>query len=130
MTFVSGGKMSKKNVVVIDDCKLTLAIARDILESAGYEVFTAESGIEANVYIYAKPGPDLILIDVVMPMLQGDKKVQLLKVREATRSIPVLLMSSKQEAELSRLAASSGADGYITKPLQRERLLQAVEAVL
>jgi two-component system, OmpR family, alkaline phosphatase synthesis response regulator PhoP len=48
-----------QRIVVIDDCKLTLAIARDILEEAGFEVFTAESGIDANAIIYGTTRPDL-----------------------------------------------------------------------
>ncbi|PLY07717.1 MAG: two-component system response regulator [Desulfuromonas sp.] len=116
-----------KRVILIDDCKLTLAMARDILEPAGYEVLTAESGIEANQHIYATPPPDLIMIDVVMPMLQGDRKVKLLKDRETSAKIPVLLMSSKSLDELEVLVRESGADGYMQKPLRPQNLLQAVE---
>ncbi len=115
-----------KRIVVIDDCRLTLTMARDILEEAGYEVLTAESGIEANEHIYASPPPDLILIDVVMPMLQGDRKVKLLKDRHTSARIPVLLMSSKSIEELERLVAESGADGYMQKPLRPENLLNTI----
>jgi len=116
-----------KRIIIIDDCKLTLTMARDILEEAGYEVLTSESGIEANQHIYATPPPDLILIDVVMPMLQGDRKVKLLKDRHTSARIPVLLMSSKSNEELERLVHESGADGFMQKPLRPQTLLSTVE---
>lgn len=122
--------MPVKRVVVIDDSLLVLAVAADALKSAGYEVVTTDSGIEANQYIFAMRKPDLILIDVMMPLLNGDRKVRLLKERESSRSIPVLLMSSKPREELAEIARASGADGYILKPFDRESLLREVERYL
>ena len=116
-----------KRIVVIDDCKLTLAFVRDILESAGFSVVTSETGIEANRHIYGSQLPDLILIDVVMPMLPGDRKVRLLRRHEESRGIPIVLMSTKQEPELRELARYSGADGYICKPLKRNAVLREVK---
>lgn len=116
--------MPMRRIVVIDDCKLTLAVARDILEGAGFEVFTAESGIDANIIIYGAARPDLILLDVEMPMLRGDRKVQLLKKSASSRDIPVILMSHKPAAELAELARACGADGYLVKPLCEDFLLE------
>ena len=112
-----------QRIVVIDDCKLTLAIVRDILEEAGFEVFTAESGIDANTIIYGTTRPDLILLDVEMPMLRGDRKVQLLKKSALSRDIPVILISHRPAAELADLARSCGADSYFVKPLRKDALL-------
>lgn len=122
--------MSAKRVVVIDDSKLVLAMATDVLEGAGYEVYTADSGIEANRHIYSSHRPDLILIDVMMPMLNGDRKVRLLKERESSRDIPILLMSTKPQEELEVLARTSGADGYVLKPFNGPSLIQQVERIL
>jgi len=118
--------MKKKRIVVIDDCTLTRTILKDILEESGYDVVTASSGIEANPFIFAVPSPALMIIDVEMPMLNGDRKVRLLKEREASRAIPVLLISAKTETELERLVANSGAEGYLQKPVNKEILLQKV----
>jgi CheY-like chemotaxis protein len=118
--------MPMQRIVVIDDCKLTLAIARDILEEAGYEVFTAESGIDANGIIYGSARPDLILLDVEMPMLRGDRKVQLLKRSESSRDIPVVLISHRPAADLAELARACGADSYLVKPLRKDSLLEHV----
>ena len=122
--------MTRKRIVVIDDSKLVLAIATEALESAGYEVLATDSGIEANQYIYASRRPDLILIDVMMPLLNGDRKVRLLKERESSRHIPVILMSTKATNELQQLARESGADGFIQKPFNESSLVRQVESIL
>ena len=122
--------MAIKRVVVIDDSKLVLAVAADALQGAGYEVVTADSGIEANRHIYSSRRPDLILIDVMMPMLNGDRKVRLLKERESSRNIPILLMSTKPREELEILARNSGADGYVLKPFDDNSLIRQVESIL
>ncbi|PLX83844.1 MAG: two-component system response regulator [Desulfuromonas sp.] len=120
-----------KRIVVIDDSELVLAIASEALEQAGFEVFTAGSGIEANSIIYSPMRrPDLILLDVMMPMLNGDRKVRLLKEREASRHIPVLLMSTKPAEELEGLARSSGADGFLRKPFTALSLTRRVRQAL
>jgi DNA-binding response OmpR family regulator len=122
--------MSRKRVVVIDDSRLVLAMAADTLEGAGFEVITTESGIEANQHIYAARRPDLILIDVMMPLLNGDRKVRLLKERESSRQIPVLLMSTKPAGEMESLMQTCGADGYVLKPFDDGTLLKQVRRFL
>lgn len=122
--------MAAKRCLIVDDSPLVLAMASDALKKAGYEVFTADFGMEANKYIYGDPPPDIILIDVMMPMLSGDQKVKLLKQRESSRHIPILLISSKSDDELRELVESSGADGYVRKPFSPEDLVQKVSRAL
>jgi CheY-like chemotaxis protein len=122
--------MTQKRIVVIDDSKLVLAIATEALEGAGFEVLATDSGIEANQFIYSSRRPDLILIDVMMPLLNGDRKVRLLKERESSRHIPVILMSTKARDELEQLTRESGADGYIQKPFDEASLVQQVDRIL
>jgi CheY-like chemotaxis protein len=120
----------QKRIVVIDDSKLVLAVATEALEGAGFEVLATDSGIEANQFIYSSRRPDLILIDVMMPLLNGDRKVRLLKERESSRHIPVILMSTKTRDELEQLTRESGADGYIQKPFDEASLVQQVDRIL
>lgn len=122
--------MASKRIVVIDDSKLVLAVAADALEAAGYEVITTDSGIDANRYIYSNRRPDLILIDVMMPLLNGDRKVRLLKQREASSQIPIVLMSTKPREELAELTRDSGADGFIQKPFDERSLVHQVKQLL
>ncbi len=122
--------MASQRIIVIDDSKLVLAVASDALEAAGYEVITTDSGIDANRFIYGTPRPDLILIDVMMPLLNGDRKVRLLKQREASSQIPIVLMSTKSRDELAELARESGADAFIQKPFDGKSLLRQVRELL
>lgn len=122
--------MTSKKIVVIDDSKLVLAVAADALEAAGYQVVTTDSGIEANRYIYSDHRPDLILMDVMMPLLNGDRKVRFLKQRESSSQIPVLLMSTKPKEELAEIARSAGADGFIEKPFDGGSLVDQVRQIL
>lgn len=119
--------MQDKQLLVVDDSELVLAMAKDFLERAGYVVLTAESGIEANRYIYSARKPDLIILDVMLPMLDGNKKAKMLKDKDETKDIPILLLSSKEETELQRLVKESGANGYIRKPFTPELIISMVK---
>jgi DNA-binding response OmpR family regulator len=116
----------KKKIVVVDDSELVLEMASDILEGAGYEVCTASNSIEANQYIFSVERPALIILDVMMPLLDGDKKLKILKNSEHTSNIPVIYLSSKPEAELQQLTVDTGADGYVCKPFSAAALLAVV----
>lgn len=115
-----------KRILVIDDEAVSRAMTSDMLQEAGYEVETADSALAANKHIYGSFPPDIILMDVMMPFLDGDKKIDLMRKREASRNIPVILMSSKPEAELETIARNSGADAFLTKPLEKSSLLAAI----
>ena len=120
----------QKRIVIIDDDELILATAGEFLRRAGYQVDTSDCPINSNNLIYRDPVPDLLIIDVMMPLMSGDTKLKKLKSREASRAIPVLLISAKSEDELKPLAMKAGAAGYLTKPLTERGLLQAVRRLL
>lgn len=123
--------MSAKKILIIDDSELVLAMAKDALEGAGYEVFTASNGIEANSYIFSTHNrPDLILMDIMMPLLDGNKKAKILKQQPHSQDIPIMFISSKPEAELAALVAEAGADGYICKPFSPAGIIGSVRKVL
>ena len=119
-----------KHVLVIDDCKLTLNIANQILVNAGYEVSTAEDVVYCNDIIYSKSPPDLILLDVNLPLMSGDHKARIIKNRPKSSHIPIILMSSMDNSELSLIADSCGADGFLVKPVDAELLLGTIEQLL
>ena len=122
--------MEKQKILIVDDSELVLAMARDALEEAGYEVLTATNGIEANSFIFSKNKPDLIILDVMLPMLDGNKKAKLLREKEFSKQIPILLISSKSDDELTRLTAEAGVDGYIRKPFTSKGIVGKVQEYL
>lgn len=122
--------MSQK-ILVIDDSPLVLAMACDALKAAGFDVFTATNGIEANSYIFSTSNrPDLIILDIMMPLLDGNKKAKILKEKDFSKDIPILFISSKTEAELAKLVEESGVDGYICKPFTPQGIVNSVKKVL
>lgn len=127
---MTGNRSAHRRVLVIDDDPVTLAMASDFLDEAGFQVVTATCPVYSNHLIFNAQPPALILMDVMMPLMPGDKKVRLLKSRDKSSQIPILLMSSKEEAELQQLADNAGADGYLTKPFNADRLVNKVAATL
>jgi DNA-binding response OmpR family regulator len=118
--------MDKQMILIVDDSELVLQMARDALEEAGYETAVATTGVDANRYIFSTRKPDLIILDVMMPMLDGDKKAKLLKEKEHIRHIPILLLSSKPEDELRWLASEAGVEGFIRKPFTSSMIVNSV----
>jgi DNA-binding response OmpR family regulator len=118
-----------KRVLVVDDSEIVLEKASEALKPKGYEVLTALNAYSADSIIYGDKRPDVIIMDVMMPMLDGDKKTRILKDDATVCDIPVLLLSSKSDSELVKLAAESGADGFIRKPFTFSELLEKIETV-
>lgn len=122
--------MNRQKILIVDDSELVLTQAREALGEAGYDVLTATNGIEANSYIFSNHQPDLIIFDLMLPMLSGDQKARLLKEKECSRHIPILLISSKNEEELTRIAVESGVNGFIHKPFTSAEIVTSVQATL
>lgn len=122
--------MSKRRILIVDDSELVLAMARDALEDAGFSVMTATNGIEANQYIFSKDRPDLIILDVMLPLLDGNKKAKLLREKDFSREIPIVLLSSKTETELRHMTIDAGADDFIRKPFTPQSIASKVREVL
>jgi len=118
--------MDPNRIILIDDCRLTLQVTKDILENEGYEVCTAASGFDVCKTLTAGKKPSLMLIDVTMPLVEGDTLVKVLKGNTETKGIPILFYSSKTEQELQVLVAATGADGYLTKAASPAELINAI----
>src|SRR5450756_960715 len=99
------------------------------LEAVGYEVFKAMNGREA-VDLAKEHHPNLILLDMMMPVLSGYEAVQELKADDATRDIPVVGLSAKAMATDMERATDAGIDGYITKPFRIAQVITVVEGYL
>lgn len=119
-----------KHILIIDDDPLVLVMAKDFLEEADYRISTAKDAIYSNDVIYGTEPPDLIMMDVMMPLMSGVKKARALKRRGKSSVIPVLLIPGKEESELQHLATEVGADGYLAKPFNAAKLVGTVRAHL
>lgn len=122
--------MNKRLILIIDDSELVLEMARDPLEAAGFTVVTATNSMQANKVIFSQNKPDLIILDVMMPLLDGTEKARLLKEWDLSRDIPILLMSSKPESELQQLVLKAKANGYIHKPFTSDSIVSEVRRTL
>jgi len=119
-----------KHILVIDDDPVLLAVVGDYLTEAGFTVSTADCGIYSNNIIYGNNPPDLIILDVIMPLMSGAKKAKLLKQRDKSAHIPIILMSSKDEQELKAIVQDCMVNGYLCKPFTAEQLVDKVKKLL
>jgi CheY-like chemotaxis protein len=106
--------MKTKKILIIDDDDRHLLTARELLEEEGYLVVTHNTGFGATNLIRSL-SPDLVLLDVNMPALSGDKLAAVIKSRVATENIPVVFFSSNDEDSLRKSVHQAKASGYICK---------------
>ncbi len=116
---------SSTNILVVDDTHDSLRLLIRILTEQGYKVRPAPNGRVALLAAQAKP-PDLILLDIMMPKMDGYEVCKQLKADERTRSIPVIFISAMSEALDKVKAFSAGGVDYITKPFQAAEVLARV----
>ena len=121
--------MSKGKILVVDDENYILHILDFSLGAEGYEVITAEDGEEA-VRKTRDERPDLVVLDVMMPKMDGYETCKRLKEEEATRNIPVILLSAKGRTMDQNKGFEVGADDYITKPFSPRKLIEKIGTVL
>ena len=117
--------MSKKKILVVDDSKTALFMVTTILKREPYDLVTAHDGQQAVETAVAER-PDLILMDVVMPRKTGFEACRELKQREDTKSIPVILVTTRGEGENVETGFESGCNDYVTKPVNAQELLAKV----
>ena len=115
-----------KKILIIEDHEDIRENLAEILDLAGYETFTAENG-KIGVEIAEKVRPDLILCDVMMPVLDGYGTLSILHKKQETADIPFIFLTAKSEKGDFRYGMNLGADDYITKPFESNELLKVVE---
>jgi two-component system sensor histidine kinase/response regulator len=118
-----------ETILIVDDTPTNLGVLVETLGDAGYELRVAEDGEEALAQT-AKTLPDLILLDVMMPGIDGFETCRRLKARESTRDVPVLFMTALNETADKVKAFGAGGVDYITKPIEHEEALARVRTHL
>jgi DNA-binding response OmpR family regulator len=117
--------MTKKKILVVDDSKTALFMVTTILKKEPYQLLTATDGQQA-IEVATAEHPDLVLMDVVMPRMTGFEACRELKRREETKSIPVILVTTRGEEENVEIGFESGCNDYVTKPVNGQELLAKV----
>lgn len=116
----------KKRILVVDDSPVIVMILRAQLEEGGYDVITAADGAE-GVKKALEEKPDLILLDVIMPKLDGFQTLQELKAQASVKQVPVVMLSVKGDTSAVLESEALGATDYIIKGCEAEELLECIQ---
>jgi len=121
--------MSKAKILVVDDDPSSLELIEAMLVPNGYEIITANDGSKAVAIIVEKK-PDLILLDIMMPGLDGYSTLAKIKGNKTISKIPVVMLTAMGFQLNKELALRFGAVGYITKPVDLAELLKTISRLL
>ena len=121
--------MAKGKILVVDDEVYIVHILDFSLGVEGYDVMTAFDGEQALAKV-AQDKPDLIVLDIMMPKLDGYETCKRLKSDAATRDIPIILLSAKGRNVDQKVGFEVGADDYITKPFSPRKLVDRINSIL
>ncbi|MCI0515958.1 diguanylate cyclase [candidate division KSB1 bacterium] len=116
-------------ILVVDDVPVNIKLQRTYLTAVGYEVVAAKDGVEALEQVKVEQ-PDLILLDVMMPKMNGFQVCQKLKNSDDTRFIPIIMVTALNELEDKIKGIEAGADDFICKPYNKLELLARVKSLL
>ena len=116
-------------VLLVDDDPVILKLLQVNFEMEGYTVLMANDGVE-GVEMARALRPDIVLCDIMMPRMDGLEVTRTLKADEATRSIPIILLSARAQAFDIQEGRSMGADDYVTKPFDPLELLERVKELV
>jgi CheY-like chemotaxis protein len=126
---VSGYTGARRRLLVVDDVEANRAPLIDFLGGIGFEVVTAENGMAALLQAQALP-PDLILMDTVMPLMDGLEATRRLRLIPALRDVPVIAVSASASADDQRASLAVGASAFLPKPIALPQLMAHMASLL
>jgi DNA-binding response OmpR family regulator len=121
--------MPRKKILLVDDSSTILMMEKFILRNGPYDLVTASNGEEA-VQKASTERPDLILLDVIMPRMGGFEACRLIREREGTKETPIIMVTTRGEAENVETGWTAGCTDYVTKPINSVELLAKVRSFL
>ena len=114
-----------KVILIVDDEQEVRSVIRSRLQASGYTTIEAADGRQ-GVELVKTRKPDLVLMDIRMPVMDGYAALHIIKADETTRNIPVVMLTAVVNELHERATKGIGADGYVTKPFTPEKLLDAI----
>lgn len=121
--------MAKKTILVVDDEKDLLDLIEYNLKKEGFNVLKAENGKE-GIDIAKEHKPDLVLMDIMMPKMDGMEAVETMRSDEELKSIPIIFLTARSDEKTEVEGLDKGGDDYITKPISTTKLISRIKAVL
>lgn len=121
--------MARKRVLIVDDQKDIVESIRFILDLENIECLEAFDGEDALMKA-KEQRPDLIILDIMLPKINGYKISRLLKFDESYKDIPIIMLTARSQAEDIKLGEETGADEYVTKPFDLEKMVALVRKYL
>ena len=118
-----------KTILIVEDEPKNMTLTRDILKISGYETIEAVDGRQ-GIDKAKSAKPNLILMDIMMPKMDGYAACREIKADPATKNIPVIMLTAVGYDLNKKLAKQMGADGYVTKPFSRQQLIDAISLLL
>jgi two-component system alkaline phosphatase synthesis response regulator PhoP len=125
----NGDEMGSKKVLIVDDEKELLGLVSLHMRMAGFEVLQAADG-EAAIKICEESKPDLVILDLMLPELDGWEVCRILRENPATQTIPVMILTARAEVDDRLRGFDMGADDYVTKPFSPRELVARVKRIL
>ena len=121
--------MTATKVLIVDDNEDCIAVLRNMLVSQGFEVVAAQGGAQALAHL-GDVVPDVMLLDLMMPEMDGFELLQKVREVNATARMPVIILSAKTNDDDVMLGYQYGADYYITKPFTSDQVKRGIDLVL
>jgi DNA-binding response OmpR family regulator len=122
---IPSAPMAAPRILICDDDPVILRLLEVNLQLEGFHVLLAHHGEEA-LEVATRESPDLIVLDIMMPRMDGYQTCRALKDQESTKDIPVIFLSAKAQASDVELGKSYGVDDYLTKPFDPDDLIEVV----
>lgn len=121
--------MEKKKILLVDDSSTTLMMEKMILNKGSFDVITAVNGEEA-LQKAVEEKPDLILLDIVMPVMDGFETCRRLREAEETSETPIIMVTTRGEVQNIEQSYSVGCNDYVTKPINALELMTKIKSLL
>lgn len=118
----------KKRVLIVDDEEDTLKLLKIIVELSGYEAYTTLNSLDALMMAQVEQ-PDVVLLDIMMPKLDGFQLCKMMRAHPKTRALPVIFVTAYSALDLEDRKAEAGGDLIVPKPVGMDQLIEAIEHV-